>query len=83
MLPKKLADKEFEYSKYISEDILKKYGLVCEMARLMLEAIEHLEFGPALKKLMSKGICNYTVGPLTRLRVWTTIPSPISAAGRT
>ena len=64
VLPKKLADKEFEYSKYISEDILKKYGLVCEMARLMLEAIEHLEFGPALKKLMSKGICNYTVGSL-------------------
>jgi len=64
VLPKKLADQAFEYSKFISEDILKKYGLVCEMARLMLEAIAYLEFGPALKKLMSKGICNYTVGLL-------------------
>lgn len=64
VLPKKQADKEFEYSKFITEDILKKYGLVCEMARLMLEAIEHMEFGPAMKKLMSKGICNYTVGSL-------------------
>jgi len=63
-LPEKLAKKEFIYAEHISEEILKNYGLVNEMSSLMLEAIERLEFGPALKKLMGKKICNCSAGQL-------------------
>ena len=41
--------------------ILKQYGLVNEMSEQMLDAIDKLEFGPALKELMSKRICDYSV----------------------
>lgn len=63
-LPASIADKEFKYSDYISEEILVKYGLVNEIATQMLEAIHNMEFGPALRELMSKRICNYSVGLL-------------------
>ena len=60
-LPAAMADKEFKYSDHISDDILKQYGLVNEMSDQMLTAIEKMEFGPALKELMSKRICDYSV----------------------
>jgi type I restriction enzyme R subunit len=60
-LPAAIADKEFKYSDHISDDILKQYGLVNEMSDQMLTAIEKMEFGPALKELMSKRICDYSV----------------------
>ena len=63
-LPASLANKEFRYWERISEEMLTKFGLVNEMANLMLEAIQNLEFGPALKELMSKRICNYSIGLL-------------------
>ena len=63
-LPSKLANKEFKYSEYISDDILRKYGLINEIASEMLQAIERLDFGPAMVELMSKRICNYSVGLL-------------------
>ena len=63
-LPECVADKEFRYTDYISEDILKKFGLVNEIAERMLEAIKDMPFGDALRELMSKRICNYSVGLL-------------------
>lgn len=63
-LPECVADKEFRYTDYISEDILKKFGLVNEIAERMLEAIKELEFGDALRELMSRRICNYSAGLL-------------------
>lgn len=63
-LPPSVADKEFSYYDFISEDILRQYKLTNEMSTLMLEAIERLEFGPALVKLMSDRVCNYSVGLL-------------------
>ena len=63
-LPSSVADKEFKYSEFISEEILRQYGLINEMSKLMLEAIDKLEFGPALVELMSKRVCNYSVGLL-------------------
>jgi len=63
-LPISVADKEFRYSDYIDEDILNKYGLVNEIAHEMLLAINNMEFGSALKELMSTRICNYSVGLL-------------------
>lgn len=63
-LPSKLANKEFQYSEYISDDILRQYGLVNEIATQMLQAIERMDFGPALVELMSKRVCNYSVGLL-------------------
>lgn len=60
-LPASVADKEFKYSDYISDDLLQKLGLISEMSQQMLLAIEHMEFGPAMKELMSKRICNYSV----------------------
>ena len=63
-LPKSIADKEFRYSDHISEDILTKYGLVNEIANQMLAAIRDMEFGDALKELMSERICHYSVGLL-------------------
>lgn len=63
-LPESIADKEFHYTDYISEEILKQLGLVNEMAELMLEAIQNKGFGDALRELMSKRICNYSAGLL-------------------
>ncbi len=63
-LPSKLANKEFRYSEYISDDILRKYGLINEIATQMLQAIERMDFGPAFVELMSERICNYSVGLL-------------------
>lgn len=63
-LPSKLANKEFRYSQYISDNILRKYGLINEIATEMLQAIERMDFGPALVELMSARICNYSVGLL-------------------
>ncbi len=63
-LPGKLADKQFRYYEHISDDILKQFGLVNEISNQMLEAIHNLEFGPALKELMSKRICGYSINLL-------------------
>lgn len=63
-LPESIADKEFRYSDHISDDILTKYGLVNEIANQMLAAIRDMEFGDALKELMSDRICHYSVGLL-------------------
>lgn len=59
-LPSALANKTFNYYDHISEDLLSQYGLVNQMSLEMLKAINNLEFGEALKKLMSKSICNYS-----------------------
>lgn len=59
-LPSALASKTFNYYDHISEDLLTQYGLVNQMSTEMLKAINNLEFGEALKKLMSKNICNYS-----------------------
>lgn len=63
-LPESVADKEFHYSDFISEEILKQLGLVNEMAEMMLEAIRDMKFGAALRELMSKRICDYSAGLL-------------------
>ena len=63
-LPESIADKEFHYSHFISEEILKQLGLVNEMAEMMLEAIQNMKFGAALRELMSKRICDYSAGLL-------------------
>lgn len=63
-LPESIADKEFRYSDHISDDILTKYGLVNEIANQMLAAIRDMDFGDALKELMSDRICHYSVGLL-------------------
>lgn len=63
-LPESIADKEFRYFDHISDDILTKYGLVNEIANQMLAAIRDMEFGDALKELMSNRICHYSVGLL-------------------
>lgn len=59
-LPSALGNKTFNYYDHISEDSLSHYGLVNQMSSEMLMAINNLEFGEALKKLMSKNICNYS-----------------------
>lgn len=63
-LPECVADKGFRYTDYITEDILKKLGLVNEIAERMLDAIKDMAFGDALRELMSKRICNYSAGLL-------------------
>lgn len=63
-LPESVADKEFRYFDHISEEILTQYGLVNEIANQMLAAIRDMEFGDALKELMSERICHYSVGLL-------------------
>ena len=60
-LPKSLASKSFNYYDEISEDLVTQYGLVNEISQEMLKAINGLEIGDALIKLMSKNICNYSV----------------------
>lgn len=59
-LPKSKADEAFNYNDAITEDLLSQYGLVNEMSKEMLNAIDGEEFGPALDILMDKHICNYT-----------------------
>ena len=63
-----MADKEFKYSDYIGNDILKQYGLMKEMYEQMLTAIEKREFKPALKERMSMRICDYSVWLLHDMR---------------
>ncbi|MBD8975149.1 type I restriction endonuclease subunit R [Veillonella magna] len=63
-LPESIADKEFRYSDEISEDMIKQLGLINEIANEMLKAIRDLDFGDALRELMSKRICNCSVGLL-------------------
>lgn len=63
-LPESVADKKFHYADHISDDILKQIGLVSEIATMMLEAICNMGFGDALRELMSKRICDYSVGLL-------------------
>jgi len=60
-LPESLASKSFNYYDEISEDLLTQYGLVNEISQEMLKAINGLDFGNALIKLMSKNICNFSV----------------------
>jgi type I restriction enzyme R subunit len=60
-LPAALASKSFNYYDEIDEDLLTQYGLVNEMSQEMLIAINGMEFGDALTKLMSKNICSYSV----------------------
>lgn len=57
-LPASKADVAFKYYDEISEELLNQYGLVNEMSKEMLKAIEGVEFGSALTKLMDKNICN-------------------------
>lgn len=63
-LPKAMASKSFKYADEITEDIARQYGLVNEISSEMLTAINGLEFGEALRKLMSKNICGFSVGLL-------------------
>lgn len=60
-LPAAMASKSFNYYDEINEDLLTQYGLVNEISHEMLVAINGLDFGDALTKLMSKNICNYSV----------------------
>lgn len=63
-LPESVANKSYHYADEISEEILRKHGLVGEISDEMLKAISGMDFGDALKKLMSKQICGYSVGLL-------------------
>lgn len=49
-----------KFRKEVSLRLLSQYGLVNEMSKEMLNAIDGEEFGPALDILMDKHICNYT-----------------------
>ena len=60
-LPAAKANKAFNYSDEISEELLTQYGLVNEISKEMLIAIGDSEFGEALTKLMDRRICNYSV----------------------
>ena len=59
-LPKSKADEAFNYNDSITDDLLSQYGLVNEMSKEMLRAIDGEDFGPALDILMDKHICNYS-----------------------
>ena len=59
-LPKSKADEAFNYNDAITDDLLSQYGLVNEMSKEMLRAIDGEDFGPALDILMDKHICNYS-----------------------
>lgn len=63
-LPKSLACKSFRYTDEITEDMASKLGLVNEISKEMLNAINGCEFGEALTKLMSKNICGFSAGLL-------------------
>lgn len=66
-LPESMASKSFNYYDELSElsdnDML-KLGLVSEICIEMLTAINGLEFGDALTKLMSENICKCSVRTL-------------------
>lgn len=66
-LPESMASKSFNYYDELSElsdnDML-KLGLVSEICIEMLTAINGLEFGDALAKLMSENICKCSVRTL-------------------
>ena len=57
-LPADQADKTFHYVDEINEDILKHYSLVSEISERMLDEIYRLDFGPSLRELMSRRICD-------------------------
>ena len=77
-LPESIADKEFHYTDYISEDILKQLGLVNEIAEQMLDVIRDMGFGDALRELMSNRVCNYSVNVVSAcLRLH--LPFPVSS----
>lgn len=59
-LPAALASESFNYYDEITEDMAENYGLTNNISTEMLAAIGNLEFGEALKRLMSKHICNYS-----------------------
>ncbi|CCZ66273.1 type I restriction enzyme endonuclease subunit [Mediterraneibacter gnavus CAG:126] len=59
-LPKSKADEAFNYNDAITDDLLSQYGLVNEMSKEMINAIDGAEFGTALDILMDKHICNYS-----------------------
>ena len=65
-LPPEKADMTFRYSDKITniDDILKRFGLVSEIKTRMLEEIYGLEFGPSLRELMSRRICDCSAGLL-------------------
>lgn len=63
-LPKAMASNSFKYTDEITEEIARQYGLVNEISSEMLTAINGLEFGEALARLMSKNICGFSVGLL-------------------
>lgn len=63
-LPESMASKSYNYSDEIDEDIVRKHGLVNEISTEMLAAINGMDFGQALEKLMSKQICGFSVGLL-------------------
>ena len=59
-----MASTSYNYFDEIDEDIVKKHGLVNEISTEMLNAINGMDFGHALEKLMSKQICGFSVGLL-------------------
>ena len=63
-LPESMASKSYNYSDEIDEDIVRKHSLVNEISTEMLAAINGMDFGTALEKLMSKQICGFSVGLL-------------------
>lgn len=66
-LPKSMANMSFNYYDEISQlsdSEMLQLGLVSEIAKEMLVAINGLEFGEALKKLMSDNICKCSVRTL-------------------
>ncbi|KGF09361.1 DEAD/DEAH box helicase [Tissierellia bacterium S5-A11] len=59
-LPSALGSKSFNCHDPIPEELLVQYGLVNEMSGEMLKAINSLEFGKALQKLINEQACNYS-----------------------
>ena len=49
-LPGVMADKEYKFSNYIGNDILKQYGLVNEMSEQMMTAIEKKGIQASIKR---------------------------------
>lgn len=60
-LPAAIASKAFKYADEITPEMASKIGLVNEISKEMLAAIDGCTFGEALVKLMSKNICNYSI----------------------
>ena len=59
-LPSALGFKAFNCHDPIPEELLVQCGLVNEMSGEMLKAINSLEFGKALQKLINEQACNYS-----------------------